>query len=125
MTSPEATRLVLNGWRDNETLLVVTASLFCFSATSKCRVFEVTEDSLVLDSVDGETRFSVNIVDPDLRFIYSEPRERLRDEVLEGLTGDERIASAISIAFPLRVRVSSPTDVPSVCEKMFLMEVPA
>jgi hypothetical protein len=125
-TSPEAVTLVLKGWLGKSTPLFCTVSCFGVSVSSQCRVSKVGEDfSFVLESEDGKTSISVGFDDEETGLIYAEPRA-FSDSNPEGyasLPESQKTASALSIAFPLRVKLSARDDVPTATEKVFLMEL--
>jgi hypothetical protein len=126
MTSPEGVRLILKGWLSKSSVIFCEASLFGFSFSSKCRVVEVKDDAAVLDSVDGAARVIVDLGDPESRILYAEPRaySDSNPDVYASLSESQSTASTLSIAFPLRVKLSAIGDVPTSAEKVFLMELP-
>lgn len=123
MIIPEEAILILQGWLESGAKLRMVSTLFGFSVTSECRVSEVRDDAVVLDSEDGISRFAVSLRDPGMRFTYAEPRSMQDADWYASVPEGERFSSTLLIGFPLRVRVSDRND-PTSSEKVFLMELP-
>jgi hypothetical protein len=117
--------LVLQRWLSNSTPLWCTVEAFSVGVQSQGRIAKVDADSFTFESEDGKTSLSVGFSDPEIRLVYEEPRS-LADsnpERYPELSEEQRFASSLSVAFPLRARVSNPADVPSRPEKVFVVEL--
>lgn len=123
--SRESFLLVLRGWLSKRTPLWCSVEVFAVGIQSQGRIARVDEESFVFESEDGKTTLSIGFSDPEMHLEYKEPRA-FADSVPERypeLTEEQRLASSLSIALPLRARVSSPMEMPSRLERVFLVEL--
>jgi hypothetical protein len=112
--TPDEARLVINGWLENQSQLVLIAELWGFALTLRCRVGLLSEDGKVgLVTSDGG-RIVVDLSEPGAEFKYAEPREFPDTAASLGLSAAQRIASSVTLVFPPREDSDSEgSDTPS------------
>jgi hypothetical protein len=100
--SPEDAILIINGWLDNKSELLLSASMINFSVYSKCRVVSIDEGKVTLWSVnDGAAAFSFSIDSPYLDLAYSELREFKGKPGLEDVPEEMLLKSALILTLAL------------------------
>ena len=99
--TPEGVRLVMNGWLENQSQLVLVGQLFGFAFALPCRVEALTGPGVQLSTKDGG-RIAVGLWESGVEFRYAEPREFPAIEASSGLTAAQKIASSVSVLFPSR-----------------------
>ncbi len=99
--TPEEVRLVMNGWLENQSQLVLVGQLLGVAVALRCRVELLSAGNVGLSTSDGG-RIVVDFSDPELVFKYSEAREF--PEIVEGwgLTAEQCLASSLMFLFPVR-----------------------
>ena|SRR5450631_596475 len=98
MTSDEA-RLLMNGWLENQSQLVLIGQLSGIAAALRCRVDALTELGVELSTSDGR-KVAVALWQTGAEFKYAEPREFPAIEASSGITAAQRFASSVTALFP-------------------------
>jgi hypothetical protein len=105
--TPEDVRLILNGWRENDSQLVLTGQLWGFALALRCRIEIVTDETVGLSTLD-RGRIIVSICEEGTDFKYGEPREFPGLAERLNLTTEQRLASSLTMLFPSRSEEDDP-----------------
>ncbi len=124
MTTSEEALLILRGWQERAVPIFIEASMFGASFRLKGTVSEIRDGGVLLIAEDGMSSLSFSLNDPETCFLYGEPRQFSESHWFSTAPETARCSSALSIAFPLRVRASALHALPSTTEKVFLIELP-
>ncbi|HEY2858760.1 MAG TPA: hypothetical protein VGJ21_10120 [Terracidiphilus sp.] len=100
--TPDEVRLVINGWLENQSQLVLVAQLWGFSVALRCRVAFLNAEWTVGLLTSDAGRIGVELSEPGTEFKYAEPREFPELVASSGLSAAQRVASSITILFPPR-----------------------
>lgn len=125
MISPDEYLLIIKRWLEEESELLLLASMLDFSAFSKCRVVDVSGGKIKLSSVNVEdpAAFVFSVESPLLSLRYSEPREitdaALRASIPEG----KLLRSALTLSVPVGAVNPSLSDEPFIVGKIILLEL--
>jgi hypothetical protein len=123
--SPDEYLLIIKRWLEEESELLLLASMLDFSAFSKCRVVDVSGGKIKLSSVNVEdpAAFVFSVESPLLSLRYSEPREitdaALRASIPEG----KLLRSALTLSVPVGAVNPSLSDEPFIVGKIILLEL--
>jgi len=120
MTWKEAL-LILNGRLERQSQLTLVGSLFGFRVAVRCQVKELTDTAVLLLTADGG-RLAVDLSIQETAFRYSEPRELPDMERTTGLPFAQKIASSVTILFPLRALPDSTDDTVLEAESLSFIE---
>ena len=100
---PEDAILIIRGWLDNKSDLLLSASMINFSVYSKCRVVAVDKGKIKLQPIeDGAAMFSFSVDSAHLELKYSELREFKGKPGLEDASEETLQKSALSVTLALK-----------------------
>jgi hypothetical protein len=119
--NPQEFTLIIRGWLDNKSELLMSASSINFSVLAKCRVVDVAGDKVTLWSLKEDSVFTFSVESPHLSVKYSEPRDF--PEFFASLPEDKQFKSAILISLPLEELVPEAASMNRSVEKIVLMEL--
>jgi hypothetical protein len=120
--TPEDALLIIRGWLDSKSELMLSASMINFSVYSRCRVVSVVGGTVTLWPVkDGAAAFSFSVDSPHLEIKYSELREFKGKSGLENVPEDAWLKSALVVSLALR-ELDPLTPWEATVERIVLME---
>lgn len=97
--TPEEVRLMINGWLENQSQLVLIANVSRFAVAVRCRVTRSSDFWVELSTVDNG-KLAVGLFDPAAIFKYTEPREFSDLSTKLGLSAAQRFASSVTAMLP-------------------------
>jgi hypothetical protein len=98
--SPEEVRLLMKGWLESQSKLMVVGQLWGCAFVVHCRVAVVSESTVGLETDGG--KIMVNISKPGTGFKYAQPREFPDLATKKRLTDEQKLSSSLMILFPPR-----------------------
>jgi hypothetical protein len=124
--------LILGGWLEKSTSLLVVAELIGVSVRGRFSVSELTSNGVLLESLDGGPELSIALSGSETALWYFEPREfSSREEYKEAYDKSfgsapeaELQRSSIGIKFSIREGVSGLLDALIPAGKVVLVELP-
>lgn len=100
---PEDAILIIRGWLDNKSDLLLSTSMINFSMYSKCRVVTVDGGKVTLRPIeDGAAMFSFSVDSEHLELKYCELREFKGKPGLEDAPEETLQKSALSVTLALK-----------------------
>lgn len=124
MISPEEAILIIKGWQDEQTELLLSATMINFSVLSKCRVKWTDSGKIVLWSVGTpEVVFSFSVDSPLVSLRFSGLREFKGKPGLENVPDDHWDKSALSVTLPLAAVDPSFRGARFDVEQIFILEL--
>ena len=123
MIRPDEALLIIKGWFDSKSELILSASMINFSVYSKCRIVGIEGDKVTLWSADdGAAVFSFSVDSPHLELRYSELREFKGKPGIEDASEERLDKSALIVSLALKeLDPLTPADV--TVERIILQEL--
>jgi hypothetical protein len=115
--------LMFSKWNSEELLLLCRLTLLGCDLLAVGRIVEVSSDSVIFRSLNGDVKFSLRLDLDDMAFWYATRRE-LPESVT--ISEEDKDLSGVGVAFPLRVtpaQIARPLRVPE-RDKMVFLEIP-
>jgi hypothetical protein len=100
--TPDEVRLVINGWLENQSQLVLIAQLWGISVALRCRVGFLNDEWTLGLLTSDAGRIGIDLSEPGTEFKYAEPREFPELAASSGLSAAQRVASSVTLFFPPR-----------------------
>lgn len=124
MIKPDEFTLIIKGWFDNKSDLLMSASSINFSVLSKCRVVSVDDGNVVLWSSKEDSVFRFSVESPHLSVRYCELREFADvPGFLDSVPDDKRFRSALLVTLPLEALMPEFSYLDRSIEKIILLEL--
>lgn len=125
MISPEEATLIIKGWFESNSELLLSVSMINFSVYAKCRIVAVEDGRITLWSTKDDAVFSFSVDSPHLSLKYSEMRELSGTSGFENVSvpEDKQFNSALVVALPIKEIDSSFSGTPANVERVILMEL--
>lgn len=123
MIRPDEATLIINGWFESKTELLLSASMINFSVYAKCRVVDVSAGKVTLRSAKNDSVFTFTVDSPHLSLRFSMSREFKGLPGLESLPEDKWEKSALVVTLSLEEIEPSYRDSGFRAEQIILLEI--
>lgn len=122
MITPEDATLIIKGWQERNSDLLLSASMINFSVYAKCRVVSLDGGNVTLWSIGKDSAvFTFSVASKHVSLKYSEMRDFKGRPGLEEVPEDKLLNSALVLTIPLEA-IASPSGGFDV-EQIFLLEL--